>query len=153
MRAVLLNPGELARRLEAAGVPVVVVSEAGRRFSALVAAVRRQLADADLVHAHRYKENLLAALSGRPWVATQHGRPERGMAELRSAVYRGLDRAAQRLSARRVIAVSAEVEAWDEGRAADASRAARSRYLAAFTADRAATRTVSVYRAALGLAR
>ena len=65
-------------------MPVVVVSEAGRRFSALVAAVRRQLADADLVHAHRYKENLLAALSGRPWVAIQHGAAPSASAAWRS---------------------------------------------------------------------
>ena len=41
----------------------------------------------------------------------------------------------------------------DEASIAAASQAARSRYLMAFTADRAAARTISVYRAALGLAR
>ncbi len=114
VRALLLNEGELARRLRAAGIAVEVEPEQGRGFLALARAVRRRLAGCDLVHAHRYKEDLLAALSGRPWIATQHGRPEpfSGAAARRMRVYLALDRAAQRFSARRVVAVSAEVEAW-----------------------------------------
>jgi glycosyltransferase involved in cell wall biosynthesis len=113
VRAVLLNPGELARRLSAGSVPVRIEPERGRSFVSLARAVRRQLADVDLVHAHRYKEDLLATLSGRPWVATQHGLPEpfHGLAALRMAVYGRLDRLAQRASARTVVAVSREVEA------------------------------------------
>jgi len=114
VRAVLLNPGTLEEELRNAGVPVQVVPEGGRSFRELAREVRRELGAADLVHAHRYKEDLLAALSGRPWLATQHGRPEpfRGRAALRMAAYQGLDVLAKRLLARRVVAVSSEVEAW-----------------------------------------
>ena len=114
VEAVLLNEGELAARLAAAGVPSAVEAESGRGFSELARAVRERVGAADLVHAHRYKENLLAWRSGRPWVATQHGRPEaqRGSAALRMALYTQLDLIAKHFSARRVVAVSSEVEAW-----------------------------------------
>jgi len=112
--AVLLNEGELAQRLRKAGVPVAVEPEAGRSFATLARAVRSRFADAALVHAHGYKEPVLAAGAGRPWVATQHGRPEplRGLAKLRFAAYDRIDRSVQRFSARRVVAVSREMEAW-----------------------------------------
>lgn len=112
--AVVLNEGELSSRLAAAGVDVAVEPEAGRGLRRLAAAVRGRLARADLVHAHRYKEDVLAALSGRPWVATQHGRPEpfTGAARHRMRVYEGLDLAAKRLSARAVVGVSEEVLRW-----------------------------------------
>lgn len=114
VEALLLNPGPLAERLAAAGIPVRIEPERGRPFPALARAVRRALAGAGLVHAHRYKEDVLAALAGRPWLATQHGRPEpfSGAAALRMRVYRAADLAVRRLSARRVVAVSAEVAAW-----------------------------------------
>jgi glycosyltransferase involved in cell wall biosynthesis len=114
VRVLALNPGELVDRLRAVGVSVTLEPEAGRGFVALARAVRSHVAGADLLHAHRYKENLLAALSGRPWVATQHGRPEpfEGMAELRIRAYGLIDGLAKRLAARRVVAVSREVEAW-----------------------------------------
>lgn len=111
--ALVLNPGELATRLEAAGVAVAIEPETGRSFGALLRAVRARVRGADLVHAHRYKEDLLAALSGRPFVATQHGRPEpfAGAAALRMRAYLALDRLARR-RARALIAVSPEVAEW-----------------------------------------
>ena len=115
VRVVTLNHGELTQRLERSGVPVEVEPEAGRSFASLLPAVRRRLAGADLVHAHRYKENLLAALSGRPWLSTQHGRPEPVRSVLpwaRNRVYGELDRWVKRRSARTVIAVSKEIEVW-----------------------------------------
>jgi len=119
VEALVLNPGELASRLEAAGVRVAIEREAGRSFAALARAVRTRLHAAELVHAHRYKEDLLAALSGRPFVATQHGRPEpfAGAAALRMRAYRALDRLARR-RARALIAVSPEVAEWLAPRAA-----------------------------------
>lgn len=116
--ALVLNRGELASRLAAAGIEVTLEPEAGRGFCALACAVRARLADADLVHAHRYKEDVLAALSGRPFVATQHGRPEpfAGAAAVRMGVYGALDRLARR-RARALIAVSPEVAEWLAARA------------------------------------
>jgi L-malate glycosyltransferase len=117
--ALLLNDGELARRLRShPEIATVVEDEARHSFLGLARQVRRHCRGADLVHAHRYKENLLAALSGRPWVSTQHGRPE-PTAGARDAWQRGLvhalDRAAKRHGARRVIAVSSEVRDWLAG--------------------------------------
>ena len=116
--AVVLNPGILAQRLEHTGLLAALEPEHGRSFVALARAVLGVVEKADLVHAHGYKEDMLAALSGRPWVATQHGRPEphRGAARVRAALYDGLDRIIQRRRARRVIAVSREVEGWVAGR-------------------------------------
>jgi glycosyltransferase involved in cell wall biosynthesis len=113
-RAVLLNRGVLADRLAAAGLLQAVEPESGRGFAALARAVRGQLAAADLVHTHGYKPDVIGALSGRPWLSTQHGRPEpaRGLARLRIATYHRLALAAQRFGARRVIAVSSEVDEW-----------------------------------------
>jgi glycosyltransferase involved in cell wall biosynthesis len=113
-RAVVLNDGELLARLRAAGVEAHLEPEAGRGARELAAAVRSRCAGSQLVHAHRYKEDLLAARTGLPWLATQHGRPEpfQGAAAWRMRAYRALDLLAKRFSARRVVAVSCEVEAW-----------------------------------------
>jgi len=114
VRAVVLNEGELARRLTSAGVETAIVPEGGRSFRSLHRAVAKELEGSDVVHAHRYKESALAAAAGVPWVATQHGRPESfgGLAGLRMGAYIGLDLALKRFSARRIIAVSREVEEW-----------------------------------------
>ena len=81
--ALLLNEGRVAEELRGAGVPVVICAEKDHSFPALVQGVRRTLAvaPADVIHAHRYKENILAYLASRPGrsvplVTTQHGLPE-----------------------------------------------------------------------------
>lgn len=114
---IALNSGDLVQHMERSGVRVEVISEAETTTAALLRAVRASVRDADLVHAHRYKENLLASLSGRPWVATQHGRPEpfARSAGIRMAAYQVLDRFAKRHGARRLIAVSSEIAQWLEG--------------------------------------
>jgi glycosyltransferase involved in cell wall biosynthesis len=111
---VVLNDGELAQRLDLAGIPTRVVPEAHRSSRELVRAVRPHVAGADLVHAHRRRENWIAAWSGRPWVATRHGRPEpfRGVRAGRTALGAAADRLVMRAGARRVIAVSRDVAAW-----------------------------------------
>ncbi len=115
LRAIAFNEGELTERLRGVrGVEVVVEPESGRSVPALVRAVVPHLADMDLVHAHRDKESLIAAWSRKPWLATQHGRPEAftGTAQLRARLTRAIDLAIKRTGARRVIAVSEEVAAW-----------------------------------------
>lgn len=114
VRVIALNPGAFAARAQERGIAVQIVPEALLGPARLLREIRRRTADADLLHSHRYKENLLAALSGRPWVSTQHGRPEPlpGLASVRMGVYLRLDRIAKRRSARRVVAVSQEVETW-----------------------------------------
>ncbi len=110
--AVVLNEGELARRLKGSGIETTIVPESGRSFRELRKEVAAALSKSQVVHAHRYKESLLASLCGVPWVATQHGRPEpfSGIAGLRMALYLALDILLKRFSARRVLAVSAAVE-------------------------------------------
>lgn len=114
LRVLTLNEGVLSDRLREAGIDVDVYPEVQLGFGALVKRIRENVRSADLVHGHRYKENLLAALSRRPWLATHHGRPEpeRGTAALRGASYRAIDLIAKRASARAVVAVSSEVAQW-----------------------------------------
>ena len=80
---VLLNKNKLADKLERHGVEVRVVEESQNSFISIVRSVRK-LVNAfspDIIHSHRYKENLLAWITafGRKnikLVATQHGMPE-----------------------------------------------------------------------------
>lgn len=111
---IALNEGEFSRRIRDASIALHVLPEEENSFFDLSCQVRRMVAGCDIVHAHRHKENLLAALSGRPWVCTQHGRPEpfQGLASIRAALSTRLDRLAKARSARRTIAVSSEIENW-----------------------------------------
>ena len=80
---ILLNDGRLARELRAAGLPVHVVDESHHSFPQIANAIRKILAthSPDILHSHRYKENILAFLASRFYpgvrlIATQHGLPE-----------------------------------------------------------------------------
>lgn len=80
---IALNEGEPAERLRAAGAVVHVLDEKRLGFMRILQKARALLAALrpDLVHSHRYKENMIAALSSRRrprWgrIATQHGLPE-----------------------------------------------------------------------------
>jgi glycosyltransferase involved in cell wall biosynthesis len=80
---IALNEGEPAKRLRAAGASVHVFDEKRLGFMCILHKARALLAALrpDIVHSHRYKENMIAALSShlRPrWgkIATQHGLPE-----------------------------------------------------------------------------
>jgi L-malate glycosyltransferase len=81
---VLLNRAWLAGELEKLGVPVYVIDEAKHSFLSIARNVRRLVAIfvPDILHSHRYKENMLAWMGvyGQKrcrLVATQHGLPER----------------------------------------------------------------------------
>jgi L-malate glycosyltransferase len=83
LSAVLLNEGRLARELRAAGVSVRVFDECTYSFIDLIGKVREVLKKEtpEIVHAHRYKENLIALMASfglgkTRLVATQHGLPE-----------------------------------------------------------------------------
>ncbi len=106
--AVVLNEGELAERLRCARVPCEVIAEEACGFLALAREIRQRASGFDLVHAHRYKENLLAAGSGKPWLATQHGMHDGGhwSVRLRTALGETLDLGAKWGLAERVVAVS-----------------------------------------------
>lgn len=81
--AVILNPGELADRLRLAAVPVTVLDERSTGPLGLMQGILRAVkaSAADVVHTHRFKENILGALAARLSgrcisVRTVHGRPE-----------------------------------------------------------------------------
>jgi len=112
---VVLNPGELASRCGRSGVRTVVLDESRQGFLSLLADVRRVAAGfrPDIVHAHRYKENLLAALvrplCGRPrLVTTVHGLPE-FQSGPRARLRNRLDAAVLRACRFRVVGVSRDV--------------------------------------------
>jgi glycosyltransferase involved in cell wall biosynthesis len=117
--AITLNEGRLADELHKAGALVKVIAESRNSFARILAEavpfVRQQ--GVQVLHSHRYKENLLAQLlalrCGVPVkVQTKHGMPEpfAGWKSLRQAVVQRLDRWTGRLSADAVIAVSAGME-------------------------------------------
>jgi L-malate glycosyltransferase len=80
---ILLNSGKLAKELDKLDIPFFVVEEQKFVFSRILLKVRelvRALAP-KIIHSHRYKENLLAYLSGGAkqrtcLISTQHGMPE-----------------------------------------------------------------------------
>jgi glycosyltransferase involved in cell wall biosynthesis len=80
--AAILNPGELAQRLQHAGVQCRVFDEGQLPAWRIALALRRYMAEfgADVVHTHRQKENILGALMAAslhiPSVRTTHGADE-----------------------------------------------------------------------------
>ncbi|HWP35156.1 MAG TPA: glycosyltransferase [Thermodesulfobacteriota bacterium] len=120
LAAVFLNDRELARRAHQLGIEVTVLDEtrldAGTILRRLIRLFRRLRPD--VVHTHRYKENVLgtlaAAAAGRPaMVRTVHGLVERyrGWARGKMAAYWWLDRLCMRAARQRVVAVSRAMEA------------------------------------------
>ena len=80
---ILLNNGRLAEEVRSAGIRVHVVDEAKHSFFQLSKAINEILLSdfPNIIHSHRYKENILAWLVSRKskackLVTTQHGLPE-----------------------------------------------------------------------------
>lgn len=114
LRAVVLNEGELARKLRANGVDVLVLDETQlsvleifRRLFSLL-----QQWKPHVVHSHRFKENVIgglaASLLGIASIRTVHGAQEvtTGARDLRRRLIRLLDVAVGRFLQRRVVAVT-----------------------------------------------
>jgi glycosyltransferase involved in cell wall biosynthesis len=118
LSAVVLNEGRLARELRDAEIEVTVISEVHNSFCQIARAAAPWLCArrVQILHSHRYKENLLAHLLA--WqcdvpvtVRTQHGmmEPFHGLKAARQALAGMLDRWTGRHLARAVISVSAEM--------------------------------------------
>jgi len=116
--AVFLNPGRLAEQVASYGIEVRVIPESRLGFCAILAEAARFLKGTGIhiLHSHRYKENLLAALLARRCniryvVRTQHGlsEPVTGFKALKQACIRSLDRFVARTRTDRVISVSPEM--------------------------------------------
>ncbi|MDN3517204.1 glycosyltransferase [Aquisalimonas lutea] len=112
--AVLLNDGELAERLRAAGVQITVLDErrlsGWRIFRELVAIIRRERVG--IVHTHRLKEHILGGVAARICGAislrTVHGRSEHRIRrwDARRYMLRTADRMTARYLQRDIVAVS-----------------------------------------------
>lgn len=83
LTVIILNEGKLSEKLKAIGITVHIIDESKLSFWQIVRKTRAILRTAlpDLIHSHRYKENLLASLSTGfndriKLIATQHGLPE-----------------------------------------------------------------------------
>jgi glycosyltransferase involved in cell wall biosynthesis len=116
VEAILLNDGELASRLGAAGVAVTILDESLLSTWQIFRAVRRRIRSSRrcIVHTHRTKENFIGAFAAASCRAaaslrTVHGRPETSATgSLRNLVLRTLDRIAAALQAY-IVAVSEEL--------------------------------------------
>ena len=80
---ILLNNGRLATELSTVGITVHIVDENLNNFPQLLKQIRAIVVSKtpDIIHSHRYKENLLAFLASRfshniKLISTQHGLPE-----------------------------------------------------------------------------
>lgn len=83
LNVVLLNEGRLGEELRTAGVPVHILDERRHSFPRLLQKARAYMREKppQVIHSHRYKENILAfwaraAGGGTRLVATLHGLPE-----------------------------------------------------------------------------
>ncbi|ABQ26508.1 glycosyltransferase [Geotalea uraniireducens] len=83
LSVILLNEGRLADELRNSGLTVHVIDERRYSFWEIVRRIRAILRSSppQLIHSHRYKENILAILAAGPGgsinlIATQHGLPE-----------------------------------------------------------------------------
>ena len=82
LHAIVLNPGELERRLRAAGVGVTLLDETRLSTWQIFRGVQQVLLEfrPDIIHTHRSKENVLgglaARLSGCASLRTVHGASE-----------------------------------------------------------------------------
>lgn len=118
LSAIVLNPGRLADELQTCGIETRVIPESENGFLAIARSAMKYLRDKNIqiLHSHRYKENLLAALLA--WrldiphvVRTQHGLPEpqTGMRRLKQGLILGADRLVARRATDRVVSVSSEM--------------------------------------------
>jgi L-malate glycosyltransferase len=84
LHVIVLNNGKLLEELRDTGIALELVDEAKLSFiqisSGIFKTIRRL--KPDIIHSHRYKENILASLCTLNWsgkqalIATQHGMPE-----------------------------------------------------------------------------
>ena len=115
LAALLFNDGWLARELRRLPIEVAVVDERRHNAFQIVMLLTRFLKARriDLVHTHRYKDNVLgsaaATLAGVPHVIrTVHGVSERmrGWDRMKDRLYDAIDKATLRACADRIVGVS-----------------------------------------------
>ena len=115
--AIVLNEGKLAERLRSAGIDTHVIPETDNGFFELKRMIADKLRDIrpDILHTHRYKENILGALlkhlAGH-LVQTVHGLHEgfSGLRKCKMSVYMSLNKFYTRRRFSAIIAVSEEIK-------------------------------------------
>jgi glycosyltransferase involved in cell wall biosynthesis len=118
--AIFLNEGRPAEEARQMGIDLCVLDEAQQNFFQILSGAGRFLAgrNVQVLHSHRYKENLLAALLARrchvpAHVSSQHGAPEpfKGWLGLKQGAIQALDRQVALRATDRIISVSNELRA------------------------------------------
>ncbi|MBZ5561099.1 MAG: GT4 family glycosyltransferase PelF [Acidobacteriia bacterium] len=118
LSAILLNAGRLAAEIEGCGIPVGIIPESRTGFLSILRQAERIVEGQGLqiLHSHRYKENLLAAWLARKCgvpvlVRTQHGLPEpfHGFRNIKQRFLQRLDTFVARRATDCVISVSEEM--------------------------------------------
>ncbi len=118
LSAIFLNNGRLAEEARSCGVEVLVIPESQHSFWGILnrAADFLRGRQIQVLHSHRYKENLLAAFLASRFgvpalVRTEHGarEPVRSWKRLRHSLVHWLDRTVAQHCTERVIAVSEEL--------------------------------------------
>ena len=116
--AIVLNKGILADRLREADIAVTVIEESAHSFLAIRRQLIRELEgrSIDILHSHRYKENILAAQAMsrcgvKHLVQTVHGVVERfsGLDRLKAGMHSKMNRYFSRKFFDRIIAVSEDI--------------------------------------------
>ncbi len=116
--AILLNEGKLAEDLRRCDIDVEVIPETANSFARILSRAAQHLRGrgVQILHSHRYKENLLAAAlhlrCGIPYVVrTEHGwaEPTFGIKGLKHGAIRALDRFAARRYANAIISPSQDL--------------------------------------------
>jgi L-malate glycosyltransferase len=116
--AIFLNEGRLADESRQSGIDVCVLPESKNNFVQILSRASQFLRDKDVqvLHSHRYKENLLAALLARRCsvpvhISSKHGAPEpfTGWPRYKQGFLEMLDRFVARRSTDCVVSVSEEL--------------------------------------------
>jgi glycosyltransferase involved in cell wall biosynthesis len=117
--AILLNEGRLSEELDRAGISIYILNEKNLSFISILHRLNciLKIIKPDILHSHRYKENLLAFLSkflsdADHLVATQHGMPEyfRGKRSIHHTVVTRLNFFLMKHTFDRIICVSNDIK-------------------------------------------
>jgi glycosyltransferase involved in cell wall biosynthesis len=116
---ILLNEGKLAQKLRESGLDTLVIDEGKHNFLQIRKKIVQHLRGRgiDIIHSHRYKENMLAALvktkcGVRALVQTVHGttEPFTGWKKLKARLYTALNNYYTKRYFDRVLPVSSDIE-------------------------------------------
>jgi len=85
LSVILFNEGRLAKEIRKLGIKVDVIDESKKSFFNIIWSTRRILSQQppDVIHSHRYKENILAYLTSRSFPGVKLVGTEHGLVELR----------------------------------------------------------------------